>query len=76
MRLRLHGATADIASLTMAREADTEPCGRADEMVVEVSAAGVNPSDIKAALGPCRTPSGRAPRAGTGQAWSWRARRR
>ena len=51
MRLRLHGATADIASLTMAREADTEPCGRADKMVVEVSAAGVNPSDVKAALG-------------------------
>ena len=51
MRLRVHEAAADIASLRLAREEDPEPRGRADDVVVEIRAAGVNPSDVKAALG-------------------------
>ncbi len=50
-RLRIGAAAAGIGALRLAREDD--PCSAAgpDEVVVEVRAAGVNPSDVKAALG-------------------------
>ena len=56
-RLRLHHAAADLISLRMTRETDTRPdLGEGpnlgeDEVAVEIRAAGVNPSDVKAALG-------------------------
>jgi NADPH2:quinone reductase len=48
--LRLNAKAADAASLAPAIEKRTLTCGP-DEVVVEVRAAGVNPSDVKAATG-------------------------
>ena len=50
-RLRVHAAAVDIGALRLAREADALPDAGPDQVVVEVRAAGVNPSDVKAALG-------------------------
>jgi len=49
-RLRVFEAPPDIAALKLGREPDPMP-QPGDGVVVEVRAAGVNPSDVKAALG-------------------------
>jgi NADPH:quinone reductase-like Zn-dependent oxidoreductase len=49
-RLRIHSKAADVASLSL--EIESGPVHRAeDEVVVEVAAAAINPSDVKATLG-------------------------
>ena len=50
-RLRVYKAAADIDGLELARQPDAMPEAAPGEVVVEVKAAGVNPSDVKAALG-------------------------
>ncbi len=51
-RLRVHAAAKDIEALRFDMEADdTPPQPGPGEVVVEVRAAGVNPSDVKATLG-------------------------
>ncbi len=50
-RLRLHEAAAAIEALRLDLEDDPQPEPGPNEVVVEVKAAGVNPSDVKAALG-------------------------
>ncbi|MBV8916280.1 MAG: alcohol dehydrogenase catalytic domain-containing protein [Acetobacteraceae bacterium] len=50
-RLRVHAPAPDISALTLAREPDPLPDAGPGQVVVEVKAAGVNPSDVKAALG-------------------------
>ena len=49
--LRLHAKAADLRDLSMALETVELPDPGPGEVVVEVRAAGVNPSDVKAGLG-------------------------
>ena len=49
--LRLAAKAADLASLPLDLAPVALPPLRPDEVLVEVHAAGVNPSDVKAALG-------------------------
>jgi len=49
--LRVAAKAADLAGLPLALEPVTLPALRPGEALVEVRAAGVNPSDVKAALG-------------------------
>src|SRR5215207_2558935 len=53
--LRLHARARDVASIAPAIERLAVGRERPDEVVVEVGAAAVNPSDVKAATFP-RTP--------------------
>jgi len=50
-RLRLTAKAADLAALDFAIETTTLRRDHADQVLVEIHAAGVNPSDVKAALG-------------------------
>jgi NADPH:quinone reductase len=50
-RLRIETKAADIDHLTLKREAWIARPEQADEIVIEIRAAGVNPSDVKACLG-------------------------
>ena len=50
-RLRLHAAAAEIGALQLDLEPDPAVAAGEDEVVVAVRSAGVNPSDVKAALG-------------------------
>ncbi|KAB2881456.1 MAG: alcohol dehydrogenase catalytic domain-containing protein [Albidovulum sp.] len=50
-RLRLTAKAADLASLDFGIEITTLRRDHADQVLVEIHAAGVNPSDVKAALG-------------------------
>jgi NADPH2:quinone reductase len=49
--LRLHARARDVASIAPAIERLAVRRERPDEVVVEVGAAAVNPSDVKAAIG-------------------------
>jgi NADPH:quinone reductase len=50
-RLRVYEKAADIGALELAVEAWDPPPAKPGEAVVQIHAAGVNPSDVKAALG-------------------------
>jgi len=50
-RLRLHGKAADENSLVLPVERWEVPSPSSGEVLVEIAAAGVNPSDVKAAIG-------------------------
>jgi NADPH2:quinone reductase len=49
--LRLAAAAGDIAHLSPAVETRRLDRNRSDDLIVEIGAAGINPSDVKAALG-------------------------
>jgi NADPH:quinone reductase-like Zn-dependent oxidoreductase len=51
LRLRLYEKAADVKSIRPALEAWSPPAPLPGQVVVEIAAAGVNPSDFKAALG-------------------------
>ncbi len=50
-RLRIHEKAADAASIPIQAESWTPPAPGPGEVIVEIAAAGVNPSDVKAAIG-------------------------
>ena len=50
-RVRVHAKAADLDALDLRLEADEPVQPGPGEVVVRVRAAGVNPSDVKAALG-------------------------
>jgi NADPH:quinone reductase-like Zn-dependent oxidoreductase len=50
-RLRVYQKPADFDSLALPSEASDVPLPGADEALIEIRSAGINPSDVKAALG-------------------------